>query len=115
MTTSSSTLDAAAVARLAQLPAANGAVGLIDTARAARPGTTLAQLFEQTPGVTRGNRATPDSGGRNRFAGVVVGAVGEQDFEQRYNQLMPSQEFTLADQTKEGSDTDFLTEDSQNR
>lgn len=41
--------------------------------------------------------------------------MGEQDFEQRYTQLLPSQEFALADQTKEGTDTDFLTEDSQGR
>jgi hypothetical protein len=56
-----------------------------------------------------------DPGGRSRFAGVLVGAVGEQDFEQRYTQLMTSGEFKLADQTKEGTDTDFLTEDGSGR
>jgi hypothetical protein len=69
-------------------------------------------VFEATPGVSLAARPT---GGRGRFAGVVVGAVGEQDFEQRYQQLMPSQEFALADQTKDGSDTDFLTEDANGR
>jgi hypothetical protein len=108
-------LDAAAIALLAQLPAPNGVAPLIDTARTAPANATLIEVFEATPGVERGNRAVADSGGRNRFAGVVVGAVGEQDFEQRYNQLMTSGEFTLADQTKEGTDTDFLTEDSRGR
>src|SRR4051812_42934477 len=91
-TTSSSPsgVDAAAISLLSQLPAPNGAIGLIDTARSASPTATLLDVFEDTPGVERGNRVAISTSGRNRFAGVVVGAVGEQDFEKRYQQLMPS-------------------------
>ncbi len=50
-----------------------------------------------------------------RFAGVVVGAVGEQEFERRYKELGGDTEFPLVDHTKEGTDTDFLTADSKGR
>jgi hypothetical protein len=75
------------------------------------PAPFLCGLAEHNwhPGVSRPIRR------QKRFAGVVVGSVGEQEFERSYNALSVGQEFKLADQTKEGTDTDYLTVDAKER
>jgi hypothetical protein len=106
--------DEAAVAVLRALHRPDGTTPpLIGTALVAGEGLTLANVFEATTGVVHSGRAAPTLSRRRRFAGVVVGAIGEQEFERRYNEIAASsKEFTLADKTKEGTDTDFLTADT---
>jgi hypothetical protein len=90
---------------------------LIAAALAADSETTLFDVFAAAVGAKRNERTERDEKRQKvkRFAGVVVGAVAEQEFERRYTELMTDDEWPLADQTKEGTDTDFLTADPKGR
>lgn len=59
--------------------------------------------------------ATPSAAKRNRLAGLIVGKIAEQEFEQRYRTLMQGQEFDFEDQSGAGTETDFLVLNGKGR
>jgi len=85
---------------------------LLEAIRAASSDSLL-DVVERTPGVERKPNATRSQ--PNRFAGLLVGAVVEREFVRRHTDAMAEQGFEFGDQTKEGSDTDYLVLDDLRR
>jgi len=52
---------------------------------------------------------------RGRIAGLILGEVGEQEFEQRYQAAMHGQQFEFEDQRASANETDFLVIDGLKR
>lgn len=79
---------------------------LVAAARQATGGETLAGLFEAVG--ERNQVPSPTPARRRAFAGLLVGAVAEQEFQQRYRDAMGGQQFSFKDQRASTTETDFL-------
>lgn len=108
------TTDGDAIRLLARLPAAKKRdIPLVDAAKLAGPGATLASLFESF--TERDSEASVHTGPRERFAGVLVGEVAEREFRRRYSEVMRGQAFTLEDLRSRANETDYLVRDDHGR
>lgn len=79
---------------------------MIEAAKCAAVGTTLDATLAST--ATRNELGAPTMAKRLRVAGLVVGRVAELEFERRYRAVMKGQEFDFEDQSRGGTETDFL-------
>lgn len=68
--------------------------------------TVVGQLSERPP---------RPSTRRSKFAGLVVGAIAEQEFQARYQVAMAGQEFSFEDQIAAATETDVLVKNGYGR
>lgn len=104
------------VALLAQLPlpgAGKAPPPLLLEARGAAPGTSLEAVFQAV--AVRTDRREPGLTRRSAFAGLVVGAIAEQEFQARYEAAMAGQEFAFEDQAAAATETDVLVKNGYGR
>lgn len=63
----------------------------------------------------RTDRREPGLARRSAFAGLVVGAIAEQEFQARYETAMAGQEFAFEDQIAAATETDVLVKNGYGR
>lgn len=104
-----------AVELLARLeaPGAKQTPPLLMQAMSSGGAGSILDVFEAV--ATRNERPAPTSTARNRFAGLVVGAMAEHEFQDRYEQAMAGQEFSFEDQIAAATETDLLVRNGYGR
>lgn len=102
------------VAVLAQLSVPDlSRIRLLQQARLATSVTRLEDLYRAV--ATRNERAERGANRRNAFAGLVVGAIAEEEFQARYRDAMAGQEFEFEDQIAAATETDVLVKNGYGR